>query len=418
MSNDAQPTAVPRAAGGRGASLALLLAAIVVIGVNMRVTITGVGPLLEQMSGSTGRSVAALSTLTTVPVVIWAVLSPFAHTLSHRFGTNRVVLWALILLAGSTVIRSLPGAEASLWIGTVLMGMSLAIANVLLPAVVKRSFGNRVALVTSIYTALFAGCGALASGLVVPISYLAEPGGGDLGWRIALAAVAVTLPVAIVLWALHQRRFGPDPGGRATASATRGPSVWGDPVAWAVGLYMGVQSIMFYVMITWLAPYARSLGHSEVLAGYDVMIFQLAGVIGSISLPFVMRGRTERWVPAVLPVFSFIGLTGMILAPSGVFVWISLIGLCSGGSIACSLTLMATRARDHHTASALSGMGQSVGYVIAGFAPVVFGAIHTATGGWTGSIVFLILFSSIAQIVVGLVVGRERYVFDRVRETA
>jgi len=418
MSNDAQPTAVPGAAGGRGASLALLLAAIVVIGVNMRVTITGVGPLLEQMSGSTGRSVAALSTLTTVPVVIWAVLSPFAHTLSHRFGTNRVVLWALVLLAGSTVIRSLPGAEASLWIGTVLMGMSLAIANVLLPAVVKRSFGNRVALVTSIYTALFAGCGALASGLVVPISYLAEPGGGDLGWRIALAAVAVTLPVAIVLWALHLRRFGPDPGGRATASATRGPSVWGDPVAWAVGLYMGVQSIIFYVMITWLAPYARSLGHSEVLAGYDVMIFQLAGVIGSISLPFVMRGRAERWVPAALPVFSFIGLVGMLLAPSGVFVWISLIGLCSGGSIACSLTLMATRARDHHTASALSGMGQSVGYVIAGFAPVVFGAIHTATGGWTGSIVFLILFSSIAQIVVGLIVGRGRYVFDRVREAA
>ncbi len=396
-------------------SIGLLLAAIVVIGINMRVTITGVGPLLEQMSASTGESVALLSSLTSVPVVLWAILSSFAHTLSHRFGMNRIVLCALVVLALGTLIRSIPGPEFSLWFGTALVGVALAVANVLLPAVVKRSFGRHVALVTSMYTALFAGCGALASGVVVPVSYAVEPNGGDAGWRFALVAVAATLPIAIVLWLLHMRRFGADSGRRIERGSARGPSVWGDPVAWLVGLYMGAQAIMFYVMITWLAPYARSLGHSEVLAGYDVMIFQMVGVLGSVLLPFTMRGRAERWVPAMLPVFSLIGVSGLLLAPEGIFLWISLIGLCSGGSIACSLTLMATRARDHHTASALSGMGQSVGYVIAGAAPVTFGALHALTNGWTASLLFL-LASCAAQLVLGLAVGRDRYVFDRLQE--
>lgn len=419
MSNDApehstSAAAAPSDLGGRRVSLGLLLAAIIAIGVNMRVTITGVGPLLEQISGSTGTSIAVLSSLTSVPVVIWAILSPFAHPLTRRFGMNRVVLWALLLLAVGSVIRSIPGPEFSLWLGTVLLGIALAVANVLMPAVAKRSFGTRVALITGLYTALFAGFGAIASGAVVPISYAAQPGGGDLGWRIALVAVAASLPIAIGLWIAHMRRFGPDRGGRAVRGATRGPSVWGDPVAWMVGLYMGAQSIMFYVMITWLAPYARALGRSEVVAGFDVMVFQLAGVVGSLTLPFAMRGRLERWLPAALPILSFAGVAGMLLAPAVLDVWVSMTGLCSGASIAASLTLMATRAPDHQTSSALSGMAQSVGYVIAAIAPVTFGALHTLTDGWTASFAFL-LSTTVAQGVIGLFVGRDRQVFDRRR---
>lgn len=417
MSNDAPTAPSPHAtppvgAQGRAVSLGLLLAAIVLIGVNMRVTIAGVGPLLEQISASTGNSLAALSLLTSVPVVIWAALSPFAHPLSRRFGLNRVVLWALLLLAVGTGIRSLPGPEVSLWAGTVLMGAALAIANVLMPAVVKRSFSTRVALVTGLYTALFASFGAFSSGAVVPISYLAQPGGGDLGWRVALVAVAASLPIAIVLWLLHMRDHGPDRGGATPRGTPRGPSVWGDPVAWSVGLYMGAQSIMFYVMITWLAPYSQSLGRSEVVAGFDVMLFQLFACGGSVLAPFALRGRLERWLPAALPLLSIVGVGGIILAPGALVVWISLIGLCSGASIATSLTLMATRARDTQTASALSGMAQSVGYVIAAIAPVTFGALHTLTDGWLASFLFL-LTTVVAQLVVGLYAGRDRYVFDR-----
>jgi len=393
-------------------SVPLLLAAICLIGVNMRVTITGVGPLLEQLSESTGNSLTTLSLLTSVPVLCWGLLSPLAHPLSQRFGMNRVVLWSLVLLCVGTGVRSLPGPEFSLWFGSLLLGVALAVANVLLPAVVKRSFPSRVPLVTGVYTALFSGFGAIASGLVVPISHIPTGGDGTAGWRVALVAVALTLPIAVLLWLLHLRRHGADPGRRPSRRHERGPSVWGDPVAWLVGGYMAVQAVGFYALLTWLPTFVRSLGRSEVEAGIDLMIFQLVGVVASLVAPLSMRGRGERWVPAVLGVLSVIGLVGFLTAPDLLVVWIVASGLAGGGAVACALTLMATRARDHHTASRLSGMAQSVGYVFAAAAPIAVGTLHTATGGWIAPFAFL-LVAALAQVVVGVLVGRDRHVFDR-----
>ncbi|WP_232527790.1 MFS transporter [Microbacterium suaedae] len=400
--------------GDRRVSLALLLGALCVIAVNMRTPITGIGPLLEQISASTGRALPTLSLLTSIPVISWAVVSSVAHPLARRFGTRRTVLGALVMLGIGTLIRSMPGvgAEIELWVGTGIIGVTLALLNVLMPAVVKRSFGARVPTVTSIYTALLAGCGAVASSLVVPVSYLVSGGEGAAGWRVALLAVVSTLPIAIGLWAWHTRQFGREEREpRRTAGTPRGRSVWGDRTAWLVGLYMGAQSTLFYAMLTWTAPFSRSVGRSEVVAGSDVMLFQIIGVIGSLGLPFLMRGRLARWMPSLIPVVGMVGISGLILAPQGIVVWLLIQGLSSGASLAISLTLMATRARDHRAASALSGMAQSVGYVISGAAPLVFGAILTASGGWEWAFGY-VLVALTAQLVLGVFVGRERYVFD------
>lgn len=398
----------------RRISLALLLAAICLIGVNMRTPITGIGPLLEQMSASTGQPLSVLSLLTSLPVLSWSIISSVAHPLTQRFGLRPVILAAIILLSVGTVVRSLPGvaADVGLWVGTLLVGATIAMFNVLMPAVVKRSFGRRSPVVTSIYTALFAGFGAVASSLVVPVSYLVSGGEGSTGWRVALVAMSATLPIAGVLWIWHMRQAGPEERVRPQprSEAVR-RSVWGDRTAWLVGLYMGTQSILFYAMLTWTAPFARDHGHSEIAAGNDVMLFQITGVIGSLTLPLLLRGRAERWIPALLPAFGVIGTVGLIVAPNVLVVWLLVQGLTSGASIAMALTLMASRARDHRTASALSGMSQSVGYVISGAAPLIFGWLHAATASWEWPLGYVIA-GLIGQLVIGLFVGRDRYVFD------
>ncbi|WP_345751747.1 MFS transporter [Microbacterium rhizophilus] len=423
MSDDARAQATgsaERASGGvagRGVHLGFLLVTLCLIAVNMRATITGIGPLLEQLTADTGVPLAALSALTSVPLVAWALCSPLAHTAAQRWGLNRVLTVSLILLTAGTVIRSLPFVSvggwpiATLWLGTAVIGASLAAANVLLPAVVKQSFGTRVPLVTAVYTALLAGCGAIASGLVVPISHV-RTGEDPWGWRIALVAVCATLPIAAALWMIHHRRAGHGRAARRAAGVRRGPSVWGDAVAWQVGAYFGVQASLFYVLLTWIAPMAISYGRGEAQSGVDTMMFQLTGVISSLGLPFVLRGRLERWVPALLPLLALVAVLGMIVAPGGILWWGMLAGLTSGASLAMSLTLMASRARDHHTASALSGMGQSVGYAFAAFPPIVFGLLHTAVGGWIASLAFAAILLC-TQALLGLLVGRDRYVLDR-----
>jgi CP family cyanate transporter-like MFS transporter len=388
----------------------LLLVAVLVIAANMRATITGIGPLLDQIGDDLGITAATLGLLAALPLIAWALVSPLAHDLSERFGLSPVVLWAIVLLTAGTIWRSLPGSALNLWLGTALIGVALAIANVLMPAVIKRDFTAHVAGVTAAYTALLGSFGALASGVVVPISHI-ETADGPLGWQVALLATGILLPLAIGLWAWAMRGRRTERMPRAGAGRRASTGIWTDGLAWLVAGYMGLQAAAFYMLVTWLAPISTSTGRSPVTAGIDVMLFQIFGVIGSLVIPFALRGPVKRWVPALIPVLAIVGTVGLIAAPGGVLVWGCLAGLSTGAALGMSLTLMAQRARNHSTAAALSGMSQSVGYVIAASGPILFGALHSLSGGWLLPLL-LLLIVLIGLGVVGVAVGRERFVLE------
>lgn len=392
----------------RRASIVGLVIAVCLVAANMRPTITAVGPLLDQIGDDTGMATATLGFITAVPLLAWAVVSPLAHDLSRRFGLSRVVLWALVLLMIGTVVRSLPGPTANLWLGTALIGIALAVANVLMPAAVKRDFPGRMTMMMAVYTALLGGVGAVSSGVAVPFSRLAEDGAG---WRVALLmSGALLLPFAIAAWAWATRGTHPPRTPRGAASRQR-TGIWTDRLAWLVAAYMGLQSCTFYMLVTWLAAISTSTGRTEIEAGFDVMFYQLFSLAGSLALPLALRGRAQRWVPALIPLLGVAGTLGLILAPGAVLVWAAILGLFGGAALAMALTLVAQRARDHDAASALSGMAQSVGYLLAAGGPVAFGAVHAALGGWTGSLLLLLAVAA-ALIVTGAFVGRDRYVLD------
>ena len=394
---------------GRRSDLILLLIAVCLVAANMRPTITALGPLLDQIGADTGMSVLALGVLAAVPLVAWALFSPLTHTLSRRWGQQRVLLVSLLVLLAGTLVRSLPGPLVSLWLGTALIGMALAIVNVLMPAVVKRDFPGHVAGMTALYTALLAGFGAISSGVAVPISHI-EVGGEPGGWRFALLVTGgILLPFAIVAWWWTQR--GPARRHVRAAGHRGRTGIWTDPVAWLVAAYMGLQSAMFYMLVTWLAAISMSTGRSEVVAGIDVMVYQLFSLAGSVLLPLILRGRVERLAPALIPVLAVVGVVGLMAAPAAVLGWVPLLGLSSGASLGMSLTLMAQRARDHDAASALSGMSQSVGYAVAAVGPVLFGWLHSLTGGWALPLAVL-LAMNVGLSLVGVFAGRDRYVLD------
>ena len=390
--------------------IVLAIIALCLVASLMRPAITAVGPLIDRITQDTGIPLALLGSLSTIVLITWAIVSPFAHGIGRRFGLGGAILAAMGLLTVGVVVRSLPGSSAWLWIGTALIGVALAIGNVLLPAVVKRDFPLRVPLMMGIYSALFGGAGAVASGLAVPI---ADASGSDVGagWRVSLLITgAVVAPLALIMWGVVSRREM-----RAMRSATTVPAtrlgIWRDPVAWQVAGYMGVQSTAFYVLVTWLATMSLDTGRGAVLAGIDVMVYQLFSLIGSLAIAFVMRGRAARITPAVLPVLGLTGIAGLMIWPDAIGFWVVPLGVFSGLSLGVSLTLMAQRARDHNASSALSGMSQSVGYAIAAVGPALFGGLHAVTGGWTLPLIIL-LVSMALQAVFGMYAGRDRYVLD------
>ncbi|MDF2573762.1 MAG: hypothetical protein K0S05_674 [Agromyces sp.] len=392
----------------RGAVVALVVA-LCLVAANMRPTITAVGPLLEEIGEDTGMAIATLGFITSVPLIAWGVVSPLAHGLSRRFGMSRVVLWSLILLLAGTVVRSLPGPTASLWLGTALIGIALAIANVLMPAAVKRDFPGRVPVMMSVYTALLGGVGAVASGVAVPISQAVDNSAD--GWRVSLLVTGgALLPFAIVAWAWAHR--GTHPVLRGAPRVRHRPTgIWTDAVAWQVAGYMAFQSATFYMVVTWLATISTSIGRSPVVAGFDVMVYQLLSLAGSLLLPLLLRGRAERFIPALIPLLGITATVGLMVAPQWILVWAVVMGLFSGSSLAMALTLIAQRARDHEASSALSGMSQAVGYLFAAIGPVAFGWLHATVGGWVTSLGLLLLVM-VGQAATGLLAGRDRYVLE------
>ncbi|MEO7123577.1 MAG: MFS transporter [Lacisediminihabitans sp.] len=392
----------------------LLLLAVCLIAANMRPTVTAVGPLLGQIGSDTGMSTGTLGLIASVPLLAWGVFSSIAHDLSRRFGMSRAMLWSLVLLTIGTVVRSLPGPVASLWIGTALLGIALAIVNVLMPAVVKRDFATHVTGVTALYSALLGGFGALASGLVVPASQLPWPQ-DPAGWRFALLATGgVLLPFAIVMWVWASRRSAAPsqaPVGHVRTGRAR-TGIWRDRFAWQIAAYMAFQCSIFYMVVTWLATISTSVGRSPVVAGLDVMLYQIFSIAGSLILPLLLRGRVRRIIPAVIPVFGVVGVIGLLVAPHNIELWAAFIGLTSGASLSMTFTLMAQRARDSDAATALSGMSQSVGYIVAAAGPVVFGWLHASTGNWMLPL-GLLLFVLAGQAFLGVFVGRDRYVLEK-----
>ncbi|KUF08508.1 MFS transporter [Leucobacter sp. G161] len=362
--------------------------AVFLVALNMRMTISGVGPLLNDIAESRGVSAATLGLLASIPLLTWALVSPIAHGLSERLGMDRTITWSLLILALGILWRSLPFAPANLWLGTVLIGAALAVANVLMPAIIKRDFGSRTPTVMGVYSAALGGAAGVGTAIAIPVAR-AEVGGSPLGWEAGLLASGIAIPFALIAWVLVTRRTAARSAAEAAASAPAAPvlpglgrRIWRSPTAWLIACYMGSQSMTFYIFATWITPIMLSRGAAEATASAGITLFHLSGMAGSLLAPFVLRYDGRTLLQVALPVALAVGASGLVFVPAASFVWVALLGLCCGAALSVSLTLIAQRSPTAHTAGAVSGMSQAVGYLIAAFGPVLFGWAFDLTGAW------------------------------------
>ena len=221
----------------------LLLCGLLMIAATLRVTFTGVAPLLEMIRASYGLTTAQTGLLTTLPLLAFAMVSPMVARIAGRYGMEKSLAGALILMMAGIAIRSLNGA-GWLFTGTALIGCAIATGNVLLPGLIKRDFPGQVAKLTGAYSLTMGMAAALGSAFVVPLA-VAGP-----GWRGALLSMMIFPLLALVIWLTQCRRHV---AATLTASgALRRPSLWRSARAWQVTLFLGLNSLVYYVVIGWL----------------------------------------------------------------------------------------------------------------------------------------------------------------------
>lgn len=345
----------------------------------MRAPFIAVSPILTEIQAAYGLSNVSASLLTTLPVLCFGILALLTPRLARRYGTDRTMLVALVFIAVGVLVRSYFGA-GGLFTGTVVLGTAIAIANVLLPGLIKRDWSHRAGPLMSVYSVSVALGPAVAALLAVP---LLEVLGGNV--TLALLVWIASPLAAVFMFQLLRSRMpraaasgvGPVSGAPAAGQLLK------EPLAWQVSAFLGLQSLIFYAVSAWLPTLLVQLGLTPVAAGVGFSAFNLASIAGSISGPLLAtRFRQQSGLAVFGAALWTVGLTGLLFAPqAGILMWVSIAGVASGLSFSLALTLIVLRAADAAGAARLSGMAQAVGYLLAAAGPFVLGWLLEVSGG-------------------------------------
>ena len=407
---------------------ALLVAGILVLALNLRASITSLPPVFPELQSDLHLSASSLALLAAVPVLCFGVFSGTGAPLSRRFGEERVLGAALLLLAAGLLLRGL-SPTLLLFPGTVVAGAAIALMNVLLPSLVKRRMPERAGLVIGLYLLMLASGAVIASVLAIPIFNAASGSahggavaGGSAAVRVTLALWAGPALVAALVW-IPQLRYRTLPAGAAPAgpgAATAAPgagrrrgalAMGRSALAWQVTLFMGLQSLSYYATLSWFPTMFRDRGVSAAHAGDLLALMNLGNAVGALVIPMIaQRATDQRRLAAWSMLATFAGLAGAIFGPDSLAVGcIIVLGLGQGATLGLSIFYTMARAPEPATAASLSAFAQGAGYLIASAGPLSIGYLHDATGGWTVPGIVL-LAVAVLQLITGWLAGRARTV--------
>ncbi|MDX6372437.1 MAG: transporter, family, cyanate transporter [Nocardioidaceae bacterium] len=390
-------------------STVLVLVAILLLSTNLRPAAVSVGPVLAELRDGLGMGPASAGLLTSLPVLAFAVFGALAPTAAARLGPHRVTLLALLAvvvgLAGRAVVRQ----ESAFLALSVVAVAGMAMANVLIPSLVRLHFPDRIGLLTALYTT------ALAVGLTASFLLTVPVANAFGGWRYGIGIWAVLAAVAALPWfglVRHDQRLDAPVRdvGYGDIARTR--------MGWAMTFFFGLQSLMAYAVFGWFATLWRDAGFGAGTAS------ALVGIVASVSIPLslwapqvVARPGDQRWVLVLIMSCYPVAYVGLIVAPHALAVLWALVLGTALVTFPIVLTLVGLRTRTAGATAALSGWTQSTGYLMAALGPFGVGVLHDATGGWTAPLLVLTALS-VPLFAVGLYVGKPAHIEDQLRRRA
>ncbi|THF57468.1 cyanate transporter [Ollibium composti] len=355
----------------------LLLAAVALVGLNLRPFITGIGPLATDIGAETGLDLKGISLLTLVPMALMGLFAFAGPFLQSRVGARRSTLASLAVLVLGSALR-LFAAKGWQMVGTAaLLGLGVAVIQAVFPGIVKKQFPRHVGVVMGLYSATLMGGGALGA-QAAPLVAAATG-----NWHVGLAWMAVPAVLALALAALYLPRDGVSVQKRTSAIAfLKRPRVW------LLMVCFGLVNGGYSTVVAWLAPFYREHGWSAAASGSLLAILAVCQALAALVLPVLAKGKDDLrpwlWLTLVMQAAGFAALA--FRPEAAPLASAMMLGAGLGGCFALSMIVALDHLPDPAEAGALSALMQGGGFLITALPPWIVAALHEATGsfvaGW------------------------------------
>ncbi len=380
----------------------LVLCAMILLATNMRAPIVALGSIAPVVKDALDISEFQIGWLGAVPMLSFAVGALISPTIGKRFGLENTLIAMIGLLTVGMIIRTAIPTWSGFLIGTLLLTLAIGFANTLAAPVIKQRTPQHIPLITGLFSLTMTTAAGIVAGVVLPLSE-------QVGWQWALGGWTILGVFAFVIWLFLRVRLGSS-NHQAIIPAALGSSdisMWRTTFAWQIAIFMGLQSLLFYTVASFLPSIWVSKGLSAVSAGQMGSVFQFMAPVSILSLTWLVnRGRPIQALAVFAAVLNVVGILGVsYLSTDLAWLWSGMMGMGCSAIFTLSMMLFSMRTYTTNQASELSGMAQAVGYIIAFFGPLGTGWLHEMTGSWSMPL-FIMLILMIVNVVIAWLVSR------------
>ena len=356
----------------------LVLCAMVLLGSNMRAPIVALGSIAPVVQDALNISQTQIGWLGAVPMLTFALGALISPSIGKRFGIENTLIVMIVLLTMGMIIRVVIPTWTGFLTGTIILTLAIGFANTLAAPVIKMRTPKNIPLVTGLFSLTMTVMAGIVAGVVLPLSE-------KVGWQWSLGGWSILGLLAIVIWVFLRMRLGSSADNQgALPTGNCDISMWRTGLGWQIGLFLGLQSLLYYTVASFLPSILVSKGMSAVSAGQMGSVFQFMAPVAILSLTWLInRGRPIQALAVFAGTLNVIGIFGLsYLSIDLAWLWAGLMGAGCSAIFTLSMMLFSMRTYTTDQASELSGMAQFVGYIIAFFGPLGTGWLHEISDSW------------------------------------
>ncbi|WP_431086723.1 CynX/NimT family MFS transporter [Paenibacillus sp. 8b26] len=341
--------------------LVYLILIIFFISLNLRPSITSVGPLLDIIQAHLGLSGVTASLITALPIFCMGLFSLSSIWLQRRLGVERSLLAAMLLILIATFLRMFVHHTFFLLATAVFSGVGIGIAGPLVAGFIKKYFPEKPGL-TGLYSVSMVIGAAVASSFSVPLFRQMD------SWQHALSFWSIlAVPALLLLLPLLQKREASTKNLRISSFSIRNKRVH------LFTLFFGCMAAIFYAVTAWLAPIAQAAGLDHAQAGMVLTLFTLIQIPVSFSIPLLAgkSGNRTTWL-LLCGLSELIGIV-LLMIHSSPWVAAIFLGIGAGGLFPLALLIPIEEAAHTEEATSWSAMMQFGGYLLGSLGPALIG---------------------------------------------